>query len=126
MLLGFAIVVIGTFLTWSDNPPFSESGLGSTSGIFALIAAAGAGLIGFFDRQARGSIIAVSSAALILIAIIVEYLDISSSSATAGAGIYVALAGAVVAAIAAGLFAFRQFKQPAEPAALARTEEPAE
>lgn len=112
MLLGFALIVAGAFLTWSDNPPFSESGVERTAGLFALVAAAGAGVIALLDRRPRGAIIAVSAAALILIAAVVDLLDISSGTGSAGAGLWLALVGAVVASVASGLLTFSLFKKP--------------
>ena len=113
MLLSFALVVAGAFLTWSDNPPFSENGIDSTSGVFALVVALGAGVIALVDRRPRGAIIAISAAALVLIATVVELLDISSGSGEPGTGLYLALAGAVVATVSSALLAFSLFKKPA-------------
>jgi hypothetical protein len=115
MLLGFALVIVGAFLTWTDNPPFSESGIDSASGLFTLIAAIGAGGIALVDRRPRGAIIAISAASLILIAAVVEYLDVSSGPGSAGAGLYLALAGAIIATVASGLLAFSLFKKPVSP-----------
>jgi hypothetical protein len=113
MLLGFTLVILGTFLTWSDNPPFSEAGTERTSGIFALVAAAGAGVIALFDRRPRGAIIAISASSLILIAAVVELIDLASGPGGPGSGLYLALAGAVLATVASGLLAFSLFKKPA-------------
>lgn len=115
-LLGFALVVAGAFLTWSDNPPFSETGLDRTSGLFALLVALGAGAIVALDRRPRGAIIAISAASLAVIATVVELLDISSGSGSPGAGLYLAIAGALVATAASGLLAFSLFKKPVDSA----------
>ena len=117
MLLGFGLIVAGAFLTWSDNPPFSESGLERTSGVFAFVAALGAGVIAILDRRPRGVIIAISAAALILIAAVVELIDVSSGAGAPGGGLYLALAGAVAATAASGLLAFSLFKKPIPPPA---------
>jgi hypothetical protein len=113
MLLGFGLIVAGAFLTWSDNPPFSENGIERTSGVFALVVALGAGAISIADRRPRGAIIAISAATLVLIATVVELIDVSSGSGAPGAGLYLALAGALVATASSGLVAFSLFKKPA-------------
>jgi len=113
MFLGFVLIIVGAFLTWSDNPPFSENGVERTSGLFALIAAVGAGGIALVDRRPRGAIIAISASALVLIAAVVELLDISSGSGDPGFGLYLAVAGACLATAASGLLAFSLFKKPA-------------
>jgi hypothetical protein len=113
MFLGFGLIVAGVFLTWSDNPPFSQTGLERTSGVFALIAALGAGGIALVDRRPRGAIIAISASALVLIAAVVALLDISSGSGAPGLGLYVSAAGAALATAASGLLAFSLFKKPA-------------
>jgi hypothetical protein len=112
MFLGFGLIVVGAFMTWSDNPPFSQTGVERTSGIFALVAAIGAGVIALMDRRPRGAIIAISASALVLIAAVVELLDLSSGSGKIGTGLYLALAGAVLATVASGLLAFSLFKKP--------------
>jgi hypothetical protein len=112
MFLGFGLIILGAFLTWSDNPPFSETGVERASGLFGLIAAAGAALIALLDRRPRGAIIAVSAAALVLIAAVVDLLDISSGSGAAGTGVYIAVVGALVAFVASGLLTFSLFKKP--------------
>ena len=112
MLLGFALIAVGTFLTWSDNPPFSQTGVERTSGLFALVASIGAGVIALLDRRPRGAIIAVSVASLVLIAAVVELLDVSSGSGGPGSGLYLSLAGAILATAASGLLAFSLFRKP--------------
>jgi uncharacterized membrane protein len=110
--LGFVLVAAGALLTWSDNPPFSENGTERAGGVFALVAAIGAGAIAFVDRRPRGAIIAVSAASLILLATVVEAIDLSSGSGSVGTGLYVALAGAGLATAASGLLAFSLFRKP--------------
>jgi hypothetical protein len=100
-------------LTWSDNPPFSESGIERTSGIFSLVVAIGAGAIALVDRRPRGAIIAISAASLVLIATLVELIDLSSGSGSPGAGLYVSAAGAALATAASAILAFSLFKKPA-------------
>ena len=117
MFLGFGLIIAGALMTWSDNPPFSESGLERTSGLFALVAALGAGGIALVDRRPRGAIIAISASALVLIATIVELIDLSSGSGGVGSGLYIAVAGAAIATAASGLLAFSLFKKPAEAGA---------
>lgn len=112
MFLGFGLIILGVFLTWSDNPPFSETGFERAGGLFALIAATGASLIALFDRRPRGAIIAVSAAALILIAAVVDLLDISAGAGELGSGIVLAVAGAILASVASGLLTFSLFKKP--------------
>ncbi|MGE0653599.1 MAG: hypothetical protein AB7P12_17930 [Alphaproteobacteria bacterium] len=112
MFIGFALIIVGVFLTWSDNPPFSENGIERTSGLFAFIAAGGAAIIALLDRRPRGAIIAISASALVLIAAVVDLLDISSGTGSPGQGLYVALAGAVLATVASGLLTFSLFKKP--------------
>lgn len=116
MFLGFGLIIVSAFLTWSDNPPFSENGIERTSGLFALIVAVGAGVIALADRRPRGAIIAISASALVLIAAVVELLDISSGSPRPGFGLYVAVAGACLATVASGLLAFSLFKKPSSAA----------
>ena len=113
MLLSFAIIVVSCFLTWSDNPPFSQTGVDRTAGLFVLVAAIGAGVIALMDRRPRGAIIAVSASALVLIATVVELIDVSSGSGGPGNGLYLALAGACLATATSGLLAFSLFKKPA-------------
>ncbi len=72
----------------------------------------GAGLIALADRRPRGAIIAVSAAALILIAVVIEFLDISSGSGSVGTGLVLALVGAIVATVSSGLLTFSLFKKP--------------
>jgi hypothetical protein len=112
VLAGFALVVVGVFFAWSDNPPFSENGIERTSGVFALVAAAGAGVIALVDRRPRGAIIAVSAAALILIAVLVELIDLASGSGAPGTGLYISFAGAALATAASALLAFSLFRRP--------------
>lgn len=112
MFLGFAAVIVGTFLTWSDNPPFSETGLERAAGVFALVASALAGGIALVDRRPRGAIIAVSAATLVLIATATELLNLASGAADPGAGLYLSFAGAVLATAAAAAFTFSLFKRP--------------
>lgn len=111
-LLGFALTIVSAFLTWSDNPPFSETGIERAGGLFALVVSAGAGLILLVDRRPRGAIIAISASALVLIAVVVELLSINSGSGSTGGGVYLALAGAVLATVASGLLTFSLFKKP--------------
>jgi hypothetical protein len=112
MFVGFGVIIVGAFLTWSDNPPFSENGLERTSGVFALVVSLGAAAIALADRRPRGAIIAISASTLVLIAAVVELLDISSGSGDPGIGLYLALAGALMATAASGLHAFSLFKKP--------------
>lgn len=114
MLLGFALIVGAAFLTWSDNPPFSETGIERAAGLFTLVAALGAGAIALFDRRPRGAIIAVSAAALVLIATLVDLLDLSSGSGEPGSGLYLSIAGACLATVTSALLTFSLFKKPAE------------
>jgi hypothetical protein len=112
MLGGFALVVVGAFMTWSDNPPFSEAGVERTAGVFSLLMAIGAGVIALFDRRPRGAIIAISAASLVSVATLVELIDVSSGSGAPGTGLYVSLAGALLATAASALLAFSLFKKP--------------
>ena len=112
MFLGFALIILGAFLTWSDNPPFSESGIERAGGVFALVSAAGAGVIALLDRRPRGAIIAISASSLVLIAAVVELIDLSSGSGGPGTGLYLALTGAALATAASGLLAFSLFRKP--------------
>ena len=112
IFLGFALIVFAAFLTWSDNPPFSETGIERTGGVFALVASAGAAIITAVDRRPRGAIIAVSVASLVLIAAVVELVDIASGPGGPGPGVYLGLAGAVLAAAGSALLAFGLFRKP--------------
>ncbi len=112
-LLGFVLTIVSAFLTWSDNPPFSDTGFERAGGLFALVVSVGAAIILVLDRRPRGAIIAISASALVLIAVVVELLNISSGSGSTGSGVYLALAGALIATIASGLLTFSLFKKPA-------------
>jgi len=112
IVLGFAAVAAGAFLTWSDNTPFSQSGVERTAGLFAIVAALGAGIIALVDRRPRGAIIAVSAGSLVVIATLVELIDLASGPGSPGTGLYVSLAGALLATAAAGWLAFSLFRKP--------------
>jgi hypothetical protein len=110
--LGFVLTIVSAFMTWSDNPPFSDTGFERAGGVFALVVSIGAAVILMLDRRPRGAIIAISGSALVLIAVVVELLNIGSSAASTGSGVYLALVGAIIATVASGLLTFGLFKKP--------------
>lgn len=112
MFVGFGLIIVSVFLTWSNNPPFSDTGLQRAPGVFALVAAAGAGVIALVDRRPRGAIIAVSASVLVLIASVAALLDISSGAGSPGVGVYLAVVGSIIATTTSGLLTFSMFKKP--------------
>jgi hypothetical protein len=117
VVAGFALMAIAAFLTWSDNPPFSENGIDRSAGVVTLVIAIGCGLIALLDRRPRGMLIAVSAGALALILTVADYADISGNSgASVGTGLLLSIVGAAIATVAAGVSAFSTFKKPAAPA----------
>jgi hypothetical protein len=108
MFAGFAMVIIGAFMPWSENGPISTSGTEGT-GVLTLVLAVLGGVIALLDRRPRGMLIAVSAAALTLLFSLVDYVDIEGSI---GSGLYLTIAGSLIATAAAGLLAFNLFKRP--------------
>ncbi len=110
----FAAIVVGAFLPWSENEGFKENGI-EFNGVATLVLAV-AGIAGtVLGRRPRAVLISASSALLCLLLGVIDYADISSGSADVGNGLYLTLAGAIIATVAAGALTFTILRKP-EPA----------
>jgi len=115
LTLAFVAIVAGAFMPWSELGAFKENGL-DHNGIVTLVLGV-AGIIGtVFGRRPRAVLISASSGLLCLLLGLIDYADVSSGSADVGSGLYLTLAGAVLATITAGALTFRILRKP-EPAA---------
>jgi hypothetical protein len=107
----FAAIVVGAFMPWSELEAFKENGV-EGNGVATLVLAS-AGIVGtVLGRRPRAVLISVSSALLCLLLGLIDYADISSGSADVGSGLYLTLAGAVIATVAAGLLTFSILRKP--------------
>jgi uncharacterized membrane protein len=111
-LAGFVLLAAGVFMTWSDNPPFSTKGIDESDGLLALVIAIVGIVTTVFGRRPRAVLINASAAGLALIIALLNLIDVSSSVADVGSGLYLSLAGAAVATAAAALLMFVSLKQP--------------
>jgi hypothetical protein len=110
----FVVIVVGAFLPWSELDAFKEKGV-EGNGIATLVLAI-AGILGtVLGRRPRAVLISASSALLCLLFALLDYADVSGSSASVGDGLYLTLAGAVVATVTAGVLTFTILRKP-EPA----------
>jgi hypothetical protein len=110
----FAAIAVGAFMPWSELDAFKENGVDG-NGVATLVLA-GAGMLStVLGRRPRAVLIAVSSALLCLLLGLIDYADISSGSADVGSGLYLTLAGAVLASISASALTFSILRKP-EPA----------
>jgi hypothetical protein len=115
LFLGFAFVIVGAFMPWVTVGPFSRNGLDG-DGVLTLLLAVIGGAVALLARRPRGMLIAVSTAAMILVIGIYDFLDVAwTSAASVGIGLYLTVAGGLIATAAAGLLAFNLFKRPAAP-----------
>ncbi len=102
----FGAIVIGAFLPWSELDAFKKTGI-DFNGIPTLVLAI-AGIAGtVLGRRPRAVLISASSALLCLLLGVIDYADISSGSADVGDGLYLTLAGAIIATAAAGGLTFK-------------------
>ena len=109
----FAAIVVGAFMPWSELDAFKENGVDG-NGVATLVLAS-AGIVGtVLGRRPRAVLISVSSALLCLLLGLIDYADISSGSADVGRGLYLTLAGSIIATIVAGVLAFSQFRRPVD------------
>jgi hypothetical protein len=111
LTLAFVAIVAGAFMPWSELGAFRENGL-DRNGIVTLVLAI-AGIVGtVFGRRPRAVLISASSGLLCLLLGLIDYADVSSSSADVANGLYFTLAGAVIATIAAGVLTFSILRKP--------------
>jgi ABC-type Fe3+-siderophore transport system permease subunit len=115
LFFGFGLIVLGAFLPWSKNGPFTDEGIEGDGIVTLLLAAIGAA-VAQFDSRPRGMLIAVSLAALILSIAIANIIDVNSQdSGGVSIGLYLTIAASVLATAASGLLAFNLFKKPEVP-----------
>jgi len=113
----FVAIAAGAFMPWSELGDFKENGL-EGNGLATLILAI-AGIAGtVLGRRPRAVLISASSALLCLLLGLIDYADVSSGSASVGSGLYLTLAGAIIATAAAGALAFSILRKPEPPAAI--------
>ena len=111
MTAAFAAIVVGAFLPWSELDAFKESGVSGNG--FATLVLAIAGIAGtVLGRRPRAVLISASSALLCLLLGGIDYADISGGSADVGSGLYLTLAGAIIATAAAGALTFTILRRP--------------
>jgi hypothetical protein len=114
LTVAFAMIIAGAFMPWSELGAFKENGL-DRNGIVTLVLAIG-GVVGtVFGRRPRAVLISAASGLLCLLLGLIDYADVSSSSADVGSGLYLTLIGAVIATVAAGVLTFSILRKP-EPA----------
>jgi len=107
----FVAIFVGAFMPWSEIDAFKENGFDG-NGVATLVLAS-AGIVGtVLGRRPRAVLISVSSALLCLLLGVIDYADISSSSADVGRGLYLTLAGSIIATIAAGVLTFSILRKP--------------
>jgi hypothetical protein len=110
----FAAIVVGAFMPWSELDAFKENGTDG-NGIATLVLAI-AGILGtVLGRRPRAVLISASAALLCLLFALLDYADISSGSADVGSGLYLTLAGAILATVTAAVLTFTILRKP-EPA----------
>lgn len=115
LLAAFAAVVAGTFLPWSENPPFSETGLESTDGVVVLVLGLGGIAMTVFGRRPRAVLIATSCGALCLLFALLKLADVSGEGpAKAATGLYVTLGGSLASIAAGSLQTFSILRKPGE------------
>ena len=107
----FAAIAIGAFLPWSELGAFKEDGV-EGNGVATLVLAV-AGIAGtVIGRRPRAVLISASSALLCLLLGLIDFADVSSGSADVGNGLYLTLAGSVVATAAAAALTFSILRRP--------------
>jgi hypothetical protein len=107
----FVAIVAGAFMPWSELGAFKENGV-EGNGIATLILGI-AGIVGtVLGRRPRAVLISASSALLCLLLGLIDYADVSSGSAEAGSGLWLTLAGAISATVAAGALTFTILRKP--------------
>ncbi|HEU0072440.1 MAG TPA: hypothetical protein VFS30_00375 [Dehalococcoidia bacterium] len=111
----FVAIAVGAFMPWSELDAFKENGVDG-NGIATLVLAI-AGIAGtILGRRPRAVLISASSALLCLLLGLIDYADISSGSADVGSGLYLTLAGSIIATVTAGALTFTILRKP-EPTA---------
>ncbi|HEX5370460.1 MAG TPA: hypothetical protein VFY10_13685 [Dehalococcoidia bacterium] len=111
-LTGFVILLAGVFMTWSDNAPFSKKGIDESDGVLMLVIAIAGIAMTVFGRRPRAVLINASAAGLALVIALLNLIDVSSSVANVGSGLYLAIAGAAIATAAASTIMFASLKKP--------------
>ena len=111
-LVGFVALTVAVFMTWSDNAPFSKNGIDESDGVLVLLF----GVIGIaltvFGRRPRAVLINAAAAGLALIFTLLKLLDVSSSVADVGSGLYLAIAASAIATAATAALMFSSLKKP--------------
>jgi hypothetical protein len=108
----FVAIAIGAFMTWSELDDFMKNGFDRGNGFATLILAI-AGIVGtVLGRRPRAVLISASSALLCLLLGLIDYADISSTSADVGSGLYLTLAGSISATVIAGALTFTILRKP--------------
>jgi hypothetical protein len=111
-LAGFVALAVAVFMTWSDNPPFSKNGIGESDGVLVLVFAIIGITLTVFGRRPRAVLINAAAAGLALIFTLLKLLDVSSSVADVGSGLYLAIAASAVATAATAMLMFSSLKKP--------------
>ncbi len=113
LLVAFVAVVVGTFLPWSENPPFSETGLESSDGVVVLVLGLAGVAMTVFGRRPRAVLIAASCGALCLLFALLKLADVSGEgSPEAASGLYVTLAGSLGSLLVGSLQTFSILRKP--------------
>ncbi len=108
----FVAIAIGAFMTWSELDDFTKNGFDRGNG-FATLVLGIAGIVGtVLGRRPRAVLISASSALLCLLLGLIDYADISNTSADVGSGLYLTLAGAAIATVTAGALTFTILRKP--------------
>jgi hypothetical protein len=107
----FTAVLIGAFLPWSESGPFTETGVEGNGVATVVLAAAGIMAV-VVGRRPRAVLIATSAALVSLLICLIDFADVSSGRSNVGAGLYIGLAGSVVAVLASGGLTFSILRRP--------------
>jgi hypothetical protein len=106
MMVGGALLAVGSFLAWVTVGPESQSGMDGGDGWFTLVAGATFALLGYFTYTGRSYPMWLGWLALAVGAAvaIIDYFDIKSSiddfgEGSVGIGMWAMLAGVVIGVI---------------------------
>ena len=106
MMVGGALLAVGSFLAWVTVGPASQSGMDGGDGWFTLVAGATFALLGYFAYTGRSYPMWLGWLALAVGAAvaIIDYFDIKSSiddfgEGSVGIGMWAMLAGVVIGII---------------------------
>ena len=122
LFLGLAAMVAGAFMPWTRIGPFSTNGI-EGDGLVTLVLALGGGVIAFFGRPPRAIIIATSAAGLGFVVAFLSFIDVSGGQEV-GNGLYLTLAGSLIATAAGSMLFFRNLKVPGATAPEEHNEAP--